>query len=151
MTQSSYALLMIDIQGLQTLNDSYGHEQGNRVLIAVADALKRSTRSVDFVARYGGDEFLIFLSGADKAAGQEVYNRVNQNVYNITLSFERKMQRIKVNVGIAIYPDCGTSIQQVMSFADRAMYREKDFLRNRTQPERDPEEGRVQAGVESWD
>jgi len=150
-TQASYALLMIDVQALQSMNDRYGHEQGNRALMAVADALKRSVRSVDFVARYGGDEFLIFLSGADNEAAQEVCNRVNQNVYNITLSFERTMQRLKVNVGIAVFPDCGSTIQQVMSCADRAMYRDKEFLRKTTQPDRDPEESRVQAGVQSWD
>jgi diguanylate cyclase (GGDEF)-like protein len=149
--RSSYAMLMIDVQELQAVNDRYGHEQGNRALIAVADALKRSIRSIDFVARYGGDEFLIFVSGADKAAAQEVYNRVNQNVYNITLSFERTMQRLQVNVGIATFPDNGTTIQQLISFAARSMHRDKAFLRKTSQPERDPGASRSQAGVESWD
>lgn len=150
-TESNYAILMIDIDGLQVLNDSYGHEQGNRVIVAVADALKRSIRSADLIARYGGDEFVIYLSGADDTAAQEVCNRVSQNVYNITLSFERKMQRVGVNVGMAVYPDSGSTIQEIMSFADRAMYCDKEF-RRRTGPEKSSaDEGREQAGIEYWD
>ena len=145
-----YALLMIVIDHLQVFNDRYGHEQGNRVIVAVADAIKRSTRSDALIARYGGDEFVVFLPGAGDDAAEIVTNRIAQNVYNITLSFDRSMQRVTVNTGRAVYPDSGSSIQDMMSFADRAMHRNKNFSRNVQQRKADISQLKAQAGVEDW-
>jgi len=145
-----YALIMIDIDHLQLFNDRHGHEQGNRVIVAVADAIKRSTRSDDLIARYGGDEFVVFLPGAGDDIAEVVTNRIAQNVYNITLSFDRSMQRVSVNTGRAIFPDSGTSIQDMMSFADRAMYRDKEFKRSTQSRKPDVAELKQQAGVTDW-
>lgn len=145
-----YTLIMIDIDHLQVFNDRYGHEQGNRVIVAVADAIKRSTRSDDLIARYGGDEFLVFLPGAGDDIAEVVTNRIAQNVYNITLSFDRSMQRVSVNTGRAVYPDSGTSIQDMMSFADRAMYRDKEFKRSARALKPDVTRLKQQAGVTDW-
>jgi diguanylate cyclase (GGDEF)-like protein len=148
-TGASYALIMIDIENLQLLNEKYGHEQGNRVIVAVAEALKRSIRTDDLIARYGGDEFMVYLAGASDEIAQEISNRITQNVYNITLSFESKMHRVQVNNGIAIYPDSASTIQEMMAFADKAMYQDKEF-RRRTKPSgSNRDKNRAQAGVES--
>lgn len=145
---SGYALLMVDIENLQELNERYGHEQGNRAINAVADALKRSVRSDDFIARYGGDEFIVYLAGAGEEAAQAVANRISQNVFNITLSFERRTRRIEVNTGTAVYPANGTSVQAMMSYADKDMYREKSFRQRVKTSRGNPDETRRQAGVE---
>lgn len=146
---TSYALLMVDIEHLQLLNEKYGHEQGNRVIVAVAEALKRSIRTDDLIARYGGDEFIVYLALANDAIAKQVSNRMSQNVYNITLSFERNMQRVQVNVGTAIYPDSGKTIQEMMAFADKAMYRDKDFRRRINPTDSSGNTGRAQAGIEN--
>ena len=75
-----------------------------------------------------------------------------ERVYNISLSFERNMGRVNVNVGMAVFPDSGDNIQALMSFADTAMYRDKEF-RRRTKPAAADQtiEGRRQAGVEQCD
>jgi diguanylate cyclase (GGDEF)-like protein len=143
-----YALIMIDIENLQLLNEKYGHEQGNRVIVAVAEALKRSIRTDDLIARYGGDEFMVYLAGASDEIAQEISNRITQNVYNITLSFESKMQRIQVNTGVAIYPDSGSTIQEMMTFADKAMYQDKEFRRRIKPAGSNRDKNRAQAGIE---
>ena len=144
-----YALMMIDIESLRTLNERYGHEQGDRVILAVSDALKRSVRSNDLLARYGGDEFIVYLAGANKEVAETVRNRIKQNVYNISLSFSRSSERVEVSVGAAIYPVSGRTIQDMIHAADADMYSEKQFRRKTQSPDRPGDAGRRQAGVDA--
>jgi len=76
----NYSVLMIDIEHLKELNDTYGHDAGNRAVKLVAEALTRLTRSTDLVARYGGDEFVLLLANADKAIAEEVAQRIRNVV-----------------------------------------------------------------------
>lgn len=121
-----YSILLVDIEHLKALNDTYGHEAGNRAVKLVADALVRLTRSTDIVARFGGDEFIVFLGNADKAAGEEVAQRIRNVVFSTTLEVDVKMVRLKVNVGVGTFPDDGNALQPVMTAADRAMYKDKE-------------------------
>ena len=123
----NYSILMVDIEHLKAVNDTYGHEAGSRAVTLVAEALLRLTRSSDVVARYGGDEFIVLLSGADKEVADEVAQRVRNVVFSTTLEVDVKMVRIKVNVGAASYPESGNNLQAVMAAADRAMYKDKDL------------------------
>jgi diguanylate cyclase (GGDEF)-like protein len=122
-----YSILMIDVEHLKTINDTYGHEAGSRAVNLVAEALLRLTRSTDVVARYGGDEFIVLLGGADKAVAEEVAQRVRNVVFATTLEVGVKMVRIKVNVGAASFPESGNNLQTVMAAADRAMYKDKEL------------------------
>jgi diguanylate cyclase (GGDEF)-like protein len=123
----AYSVLMIDIEHLKAINDTYGHEAGSRAVKLVAEALLRLTRSTDVVARYGGDEFVALLGGADKEVADEVAQRIRNVVFATTLEVDVKMVRIKVNVGAATFPDSGNNLQAVMAAADRAMYKDKDL------------------------
>jgi diguanylate cyclase (GGDEF)-like protein len=122
-----YSILMIDIEHLKAINDTYGHEAGSRAVKLVAEALLRLTRSTDVVARYGGDEFVVLLQGADKEVAGEVAQRIRNVVFSTTLEVDVKMVRIKVNVGAASFPDSGNNLQAVMAAADRAMYKDKEL------------------------
>jgi diguanylate cyclase (GGDEF)-like protein len=123
----AYSILMIDIEHLKIINDTYGHEAGSRAVKLVAEALLRLTRSTDLVARYGGDEFIALLGGADKEVAEEVAQRIRNVVFSTTLEVDVKMVRIKVNVGAASFPDNGNNLQAVMAAADRNMYKDKDL------------------------
>jgi diguanylate cyclase (GGDEF)-like protein len=123
----AYSILMVDIEHLKTVNDTYGHEAGSRAVKLVAEALLRLTRSTDIVARYGGDEFIVFLGGVDKEVADEVAQRVRNVVFATTLEVDVKIVRIKVNVGAASFPDHGNNLQAVMAAADRNMYKDKDL------------------------
>lgn len=125
--ERGYAILMVDIEHLKSINDTYGHEAGNRAVRLVAEALQRLTRSTDLVARYGGDEFIVLLASADKAAAEEVAQRIRNVVFSTTLEVEVKMVRIKVNVGAAAFPVDGNALQPVMTTADRLMYKDKEL------------------------
>jgi diguanylate cyclase (GGDEF)-like protein len=126
-TDRNYSILMVDIEHLKTVNDTYGHEAGSRAVTLVAEALLRLTRSTDVVARYGGDEFIVLLGGANQEVADEVAQRIRNVVFSTTLEVDVKMVRIKVNVGAASYPDNGNNLQAVMAAADRAMYKDKNL------------------------
>ena len=126
-TDRRYSVLMVDIEHLKALNDTYGHEAGNRAVRLVAEALQRLTRSTDVVARFGGDEFIVLLVSADRAASEEVAQRVRNVVFATTLEVDVKMVRLKVNVGAASFPESGSSLQAVMTAADRMMYKDKEL------------------------
>lgn len=131
----SYSVLMVDIEHLKQLNDTYGHDAGNRAVNLVGEALTRLTRSTDLVARYGGDEFVVLLSNADKEIAEEVAQRIRNVVFSTTLEVDVKMVRIKANVGAATFPDNGNALQVVVAAADRLMYKDKEL--------RDPPKGKL--------
>ncbi len=122
-----YAILMVDLDRLKAINDTFGHEAGNRAVKLVADALQRLTRSTDVAARFGGDEFVLLLPGADREAAEEVAQRIRNVVFATTLEVDVKIVRVKVSVGVGAFPDDGNALQMVMTAADRAMYKDKEL------------------------
>lgn len=120
-----YALLMIDIDKLKAVNETHGHDAGNRAIELVAAALSRLMRATDIVARYSGDEFIVFLANADEASAREIARRIRNLVFATTLDVGGRIVRLKVNVGTAVYPDDGGTLHAVMTAADRMMYKDK--------------------------
>jgi diguanylate cyclase (GGDEF)-like protein len=127
--ERGYAILMVDIDKLKAINDNSGHEAGNRAIALVADGLMRITRSTDIVARYGGDEFMVYLGEADQYAAEEVAQRMRNVIYATTLEVGDRMERVSINVGVATFPRDGNNADGVIAAADRAMYKDKKLRR----------------------
>ena len=124
-----YAVLMIDMDKLNDINDTFGHEAGNSALTLVAQCLQRSIRNTDCAARFGGDEFAVLLPGASPEVAEAVVKRVRHNVYKTTLDLRSRMIRCSVSIGVANYPKEARDIRELLSIADRMMYRDKELRR----------------------
>jgi len=124
-----YALLMIDMDKLKDINDAFGHEAGNSAITLVAQCLHRSIRNSDTAARFGGDEFAVLLPGASPEIAEAVIKRVRHNVYKTTLDLRSRMIRCSVSIGVVNYPKDGRDMRELLSIADRKMYRDKELRR----------------------
>jgi diguanylate cyclase (GGDEF)-like protein len=124
-----YALLAIDMDKLKDINESFGQEAGNSAITLVAQCLQRSIRTTDHAARFGGDEFAVLLPGASPEVAEAVVKRVRHNVYKTTLDVRSRMIRCSVSIGVACYPKDGRDSRELLSIADRKMYRDKELRR----------------------
>jgi diguanylate cyclase (GGDEF)-like protein len=120
---------MIDMDKLKDINDNFGHEGGNSAIMLVAQCLKRSIRGADTAARFGGDEFAVLLPGATAEVAEVVVKRVRHNVYKTTLDLRSRMIRCSVSIGVVTYPKDGRDMRELLSIADRKMYRDKELRR----------------------
>ncbi len=124
-----YALLMIDMDKLKDINDAFGHDAGNSAITLVAQCLQRSIRNTDTAARFGGDEFAVLLPGASPDIAEAVVKRVRHNVFKTTLDLRSRMIRCSVSIGVVNYPRDGRDMRELLSTADRNMYRDKELRR----------------------
>jgi diguanylate cyclase (GGDEF)-like protein len=124
-----YALLMIDMDRLKDINDDFGHDGGNSAILLVAQCLQRSIRGTDTAARMGGDEFAVLLPGASPEVAEAVIKRVRHNVYKTTLDLRSRMIRCSVSIGVVNYPKDGRDTRELLSIAERNMYRDKELRR----------------------
>jgi diguanylate cyclase (GGDEF)-like protein len=127
--QSPYAVLMLDVDHLKSVNDAFGHEAGDSALNLVARCLQRSIRGTDCAGRFGGDEFTVLLPGATPDVAEAIVKRIRNNVYKTTLDLRSRMIRCSVSIGVANYPRDGREMRDLLSVADRNMYRDKELRR----------------------
>lgn len=125
------AVMLIDLDRFKPINDTYGHDAGDKVLVAVADRLRHSLRKSDIIIRWGGDEFLILiLEGNDTLAASVVAEKILEGLrQDIDLGAGRR-DSIGASIGIALYPDHGQQSQELITHADQAMYQVKQSGRN---------------------
>ena len=116
------ALMVVDMDSLKLFNDTLGHEVGDRVIQVVADVLRAACRQEDFVARTGGDEFVIVMEDADLQASIAVADRVHAALSEAHLEIEGAPTRIAVSIGIAAAPGDARSTADLLHAADQAMY-----------------------------
>lgn len=120
-----FAALMLDIDGFKKINDTYGHTEGDRVIVAAAALLKKSVRKGDFVSRYGGDEFLIVLDQCGSKTTEHVINRLRSNVahYNAKSNLAYKLD---FSIGYHLFTDvCMLTVKDIFTKIDGLMYQNK--------------------------
>ena len=120
----SAAMLFVDIDGLKMINDTFGHQAGDKALIQVAEMLSQGVRKSDCVARLGGDEFGILLERADDDNASETANRLVSMIAGSEFCFQGTCLPLSVAIGIAVI-EPNDHVDAVMSRADLAMYRQK--------------------------
>ena len=118
------ALVMADVDGLKAVNDTYGHLLGDAVLVEVANALQAEGATV---GRYGGDEFVVILADADRAAAEGYRDGVRQALSETGLRDEETGSRIdiQVSIGLALHPDEAGTCEDLIRMADSATYATK--------------------------
>jgi diguanylate cyclase (GGDEF)-like protein len=119
-TGRPFAVLLLDLDRLKVINDEYGHLVGSRALSRLSAILKRTCRSIDTSARYGGDEFAVLLVETDRAAAMQVARRIVERLAN-----DKENPRVSVSAGIAVYPWDGERVENLLAVADRELYRNK--------------------------
>ncbi|WP_203299111.1 sensor domain-containing diguanylate cyclase [Marinobacter sediminum] len=129
--QRSMAILWIDFDHFKDVNDTHGHAAGDSVLKSVSKLFLDSVRSVDWVGRFGGEEFVIVLPEMDANEAHETAERIRDLVSSVPQPLgDGRSVRLTISVGVAVYPNHGLTAPQLRAAADRAMYRAKDRGRN---------------------
>jgi diguanylate cyclase (GGDEF)-like protein len=120
----AYSLAVIDLDNLAQINAAHGHDAANQMLLAVADAVKRSIRHADTAARLGGNELAILLQDADATVAGTVTQRIRNSVYAGTISVANRMLRANVSIGVTSFPTDQLTSRQLLNQAMLLM--EKD-------------------------
>jgi diguanylate cyclase (GGDEF)-like protein/putative nucleotidyltransferase with HDIG domain len=123
-TGSSLAVVVCDLDGFKQVNDRFGHMTGNKVLRLIANGLREQCGSADYVARMGGDEFVILISGGDDEELDRKIDRL-RSVARKAGDSTPEPTALSMSVGVAIYPDDAKDAEDLLAEADRRMYKSK--------------------------
>ena len=122
-------LLFLDLDRFKNINDSLGHQLGDRMLLEVAKRLKSLVREEDTVSRLGGDEFILLLLGVDAEGAAHAADKITRSMAE-PFMFDGNELTITPSIGIAMYPDDGLGMESLLQCADSAMYQAKQGGRN---------------------
>lgn len=125
-----FALLFIDLDRFKAVNDEYGHDEGDKVLIAIAERLQHSLRHDDSVARFGGDEFVVYLHGVtDIEVARSIADKIRHAVNKPIEGRDGQQYTVDAAVGVSLYPVDGLDVETLLRVADSRMFDQKRLHR----------------------
>ena len=124
-SDTGFAVLFLDLDRFKIINDSLGHPFGDRVLQLVAERLQTCLRQTDMLCRLGGDEFVIYLHGGDATVAESVARRILDDMLKPFMLDDMGFS-IQCSIGMALYPQDGATLDDLIKQADTAMYRVKE-------------------------
>jgi diguanylate cyclase (GGDEF)-like protein len=142
-TQAPLALVLADVDFFKRINDEYGHDTGDRVLVRLAELMRDGLRDCDVLARWGGEEFLALLPACDVQGARDIAERIRQAVAAVHVEVDGRVLNVTMSFGIAQL-DADRDLQAATMRADRALYQSKREGRNRVTTDADM---RSSAGV----
>lgn len=130
-TGDTLALLIIDIDHFKRVNDAHGHLVGDQVLVGVASMLRSQLRDYDVVGRFGGEEFVVLLPGADIDEARRVAERLRVRIGHMAIPVDDTLVRVTISAGVALLSVHGDDLIDLLTAADLALYRAKELGRDR--------------------
>ncbi|MBM3246436.1 MAG: sensor domain-containing diguanylate cyclase [Candidatus Omnitrophica bacterium] len=133
-TRTPLTLLAIDIDDFKVYNDFFGHQAGDNILKKLALLLKKQSRKMDYVCRYGGEEFTVILPQTDKREAFLIAERLRENIQNQSFSREEVLpsKQLTVSLGLATFPGDGSTPSELITASDKMLYQAKKKGKNNT-------------------
>src|SRR5205809_4119159 len=126
------ACVMIDLDGYKQLNDTYGHQVGDQLLVIAGKVISANMRRMDIAARYGGDEFVLLLPQQAPEEASLAAQRIREEFYTASAALLKRKEGVTMSIGVASLRQCGAATaDQLVNQADRALYQSKAHGRNR--------------------
>ncbi len=126
------SLIMIDLDGLKTINDRFGHHEGDAFLKELAGIIKANTRASDVAARWGGDEFMLLAPGTDSGSASKIAERIRAQVECCKIKLEGSEVGVTISAGIVSYPAHASEVEALLKNVDEAMYNAKRGGKNQS-------------------
>jgi diguanylate cyclase (GGDEF)-like protein len=125
-----FSIMMIDVDNFKQYNDSLGHPAGDKLLSEIGQLIKASIRSIDYAARYGGDEFLVLLHEVGSEGARRLAERIRSSL--AAKSWNQGPDKVTLSLGVASFPEHGDDPDTIIASADAALYEAKRRGRNQT-------------------
>lgn len=125
------SLIMLDVDHFKAINDKYGHQQGDKVLVDIAKILMNGSRSCDFVARFGGEEFIIYYPETGLKGAEEIAERLRKKIEYYPFGTPGGSIKVTISFGVTTLSESITKLHDFIELADQAMYQAKAAGRNR--------------------
>ena len=129
-----FSILMLDADHFKDINDTYGHEIGDRVLVELSRSCEKALRDTDIIARYGGEEFVLLLANTHIRAAGKVAERLRETISNLEVIGKTEEDKIQFTVSIGVSESTsGDNVEEIINHADIALYKAKQNGRNRVE------------------